>query len=144
MLVYAYASDCPMLIILKKEGTVVKEIQEIEQIPSVGVDPTESILCDCCQEKFDALLGAIYEIEDEIQVSLQEAEFIRSTHIIEAPTGKDFESFLGRNDEALFDLFIFMPRSDFELLKRGFDERWDIPVVTFKYSPEDWKERLAS
>ncbi len=104
----------------------------------------ELTLCEECQEQFDEIFTDILCIEDEVQDSLRKREFVRATHIFEAPLGAEGEYVWTGSDDDSFDLYIFLSGQEFALLKAGLGLDSDRSVVRRFYSRKEWKGRLAS
>jgi hypothetical protein len=96
------------------------------------------------RNKMDYLMGLIAGKENYFQASLKNNEYIRATHIVEAPSGGFGGGVCGHEDDGSHDCHIFLAKGAFEFLKSGLEKSPDDPVITFVYSPEDWKKRLAA
>ena len=76
--------------------------------------------------------------------ALPKGEYIRSTHIIEAPAGIGWKTFLHKNRDNSHDLHVFLTKDAFAIYKRGVGADVNKMVITANYSPDYWKKSFAA
>lgn len=92
-----------------------------------------------CEEDARDLFRVVLEVERDVANKLGANGYIRTTNILEAPSGKEGDCcWASSRGNDSFDVFIFLSEEDFELLKTGFGRNSNDWIIKWNNLGENW------